>query len=496
MSTTSGSHRVPDLEPRQIALDLEATAQHRRFSISGRNNRPPRQGMVVAGLSELPDNFFAALECEAYAFGGLASLGDSGESHQSNGGSPILRWDQAWPVWVYALQQCARVWLVSRPEQEMLPQAYAIKTALEEQGVEVKLLLFLEGTGQAQGWFREAKGFNVAADRVWRNDVPRDRQVRSLIREFRKERLGLVLSSGGAKGLAHAGVLQVLEEHGIEFDAVSGTSMGAYVGALYACGVSSEGMEQLALDCANPWKMLKLLDPVFPPRRGFLRGENVMARLRESVGYTELQELSVPLRITSVRVDTLEREVFDDGDLARAVLASACIPGVCEPVEFRGCHYIDGGIADPVPVRPLLEMGVERILAVNTIPNPSDMVNCLKLDQEQAAQQAGLPGLVSKHLNWFSRGNILDILFRATHGAQMRLAAQASAGADVIIRPVQCNSRWHDFRHAADYVALGRRAAEDMLPKILEFASSTSNPQEHHESTSKSMGIPARIHTA
>ncbi|MEM7601397.1 MAG: patatin-like phospholipase family protein, partial [Verrucomicrobiota bacterium] len=109
-----------------------------------------------------------------------------------------------------------------------------------------------------------------------------------------RPRLGLVLSSGGAKGLAHIGVIQVLEEHSIEVDVVAGTSMGAYVGGLFEAGFNGNELESLAADMTRKRDLLNLIDPVFPPRRGFLGGRSIYERLEKSLRGKTFSELKKP----------------------------------------------------------------------------------------------------------------------------------------------------------------------------------------------------------
>ena len=137
--------------------------------------------------------------------------------------------------------------------------------------------------------------------------------LRRLAREIGRCRVGLALSSGGAKGLAHIGVLQVLEEHGIEVDFVAGTSMGSYIGALWAFGHDGQFIERKARELEGKWGLLKLIDPAFPPRRGFIQGHAIRERLERSIGNARFEQLARPLRVVTTRFDTLERVVFDTG---------------------------------------------------------------------------------------------------------------------------------------------------------------------------------------
>lgn len=293
--------------------------------------------------------------------------------------------------------------------------------------------------------------------------------LRRLAREIGRCRVGLALSSGAAKGLAHAGVIQVLCENGIEVDMIAGTSMGSYVGALWAAGHNGDFLVEKAVELERPGTMWTLVDPVLPPRRGFMRGLGVKRRLMRSIGEVQFPVLARPLRVVATNLDTLERAVFSTGQVAAAVHASCAIPGICEPVEIDGQHYIDGGISDPLPVDVLREMGIEKIIAVNVIPTSA----FLRCSRERAREQAELKTrhwsplrYLNERLNYFADGNILDIIQQSILGAQIRNAEEACRNANVVLRPLTCEGHWHDFKHPAKYVALGRRVATEHLDEI------------------------------
>lgn len=294
-----------------------------------------------------------------------------------------------------------------------------------------------------------------------------------LAREIARCRIGLVLSSGGARGLAHIGVIQVLEENGIEVDVVAGASMGAYVGAVWAYGHDGEACEKIARELEKRWGLLHIVDPMFPPRRGFLSTRRVARRLCRRIGRVHFSELERPLRIVATDLDTLERVVFSTGEVVKAVEASIAIPGICVPVRMDGATLIDGGIADPLPVDVLREMGIERIIAVNTIPTPDRLRLWFDFEKEKRAQtppRFSIRHWLNKHLNYFARGNLLDIMLRANHGVQTRVADAASRQADIVLRPWSYDSRWHDFTNPGKYIALGRKVAEDQLTEIKALA--------------------------
>jgi NTE family protein len=294
--------------------------------------------------------------------------------------------------------------------------------------------------------------------------------IRRMAREVGHRRVGLALSSGGARGLAHIGVIQVLEENGIDVDVVAGCSMGSYIGAVWAYGYDGIAMERLAREVEHRWGLIELIDPFILPRQGFLRGEKVKSRLKRSIGDVHFSELTRPLRIVGTHLASLDRVIFSSGEVAQAVHASSAIPGACVPVSIDGELYIDGGIADPLPVDVLEEMGVERIIAINTIPTPAYLRARLELDRERDVRRGRktnrVKGFMNRYLNYFAPGNVLDTILRSFNGAQMQVAEHSCQFADVVLRPLSFDGRWHDFRRPGKYIAIGRREAEEHLEQI------------------------------
>jgi len=283
-------------------------------------------------------------------------------------------------------------------------------------------------------------------------------------------KLGLALSSGGAKGLAHIGVIQVLEENGIPIHAIAGSSMGAYVAAVWAFGHNGASMEKFAREVEGRWGFLHLLDPVLLPRCGFIRGEKLGGRVKCAIGNAQFRDLPRPLRIVATNLRTLERVVFTEGEVALAVQASSAIPGVCAPVRIGDEMFFDGGVVDPLPVDVTREMGVDCVIAVNVIPTPAYMRCLLEFKQEQAAlrhaQLSRISRLFRRTRDQFAGINVFDIMHRTNLGAQMRLAEHSGRHADLILRPLSFEGRWHDFHHPCKYIALGRRTAEEHLDEI------------------------------
>lgn len=171
----------------------------------------------------------------------------------------------------------------------------------------------------------------------------------------------LVLGSGGPRGLAHIGVLQVLEEVGYRPDLIVGTSMGALVGALMSAGKSGRAMEQRVLD-PNPWNWLRDLAW---SRHGWLRGDALDRILQAAGAATRLEALPIPVVAVATRLPDGARIAFESGDVVSAVRASSASPGMLLPVRIDGQLYADGDLVAPVPVATARELGARQIIAVD-----------------------------------------------------------------------------------------------------------------------------------
>lgn len=306
----------------------------------------------------------------------------------------------------------------------------------------------------------------------------------------RYPRIGLALSSGGAKGLAHIGVIQVLEKHGIEISEIAGTSIGAYVGAMWASGLDGKELEALASEMKTGRDLLTLVDPILPPRRGFVRGNKIERRLRHTLGDTTFEELKKPLSVVATELDGYRRVVFETGDVASAVRASLAIPGILEPAVRDGVAYMDGGVSDPLPVDVLLDKPIDLVIAVSVIPSLAELPEegrepLDSIDEGRRSWWRRSLSWLNGKANYFAKGNLFDILRGAAFGSQLRLVEASAARADILIRPVTNHCRWHDYTAWEEYIAVGRKAAEEALPEILEHLSesvhSAIDANAHHE---------------
>ena len=312
--------------------------------------------------------------------------------------------------------------------------------------------------------------------------------------QTRPPKIGLALSSGGAKSLAHIGVMQVLEENNIPIHAVSGSSMGAYVGSLWATNHSAEQMLKLAAEMQDPNTMRKLADPVIPPIRGVFYGNKVKAQLGRSIGPATFEESKRQLLVIATNLDTYERVVFRKGSILDAVHASCAMPGIIVPVEIDGMRCTDGGVVDPVPVGALKKFtDVDYVIAVSTVPTLEDIDTHTKaeatveeeieLESESWWQRA--LGILGTKLNPGAKGNIIDNLRRSLRASQIRMAHDSCLRADVSIHPTSLGSQWHEYHDFDNFIQLGRREALKALPEIQKLLKPI--PINDNETTEKSL---------
>ena len=206
------------------------------------------------------------------------------------------------------------------------------------------------------------------------------------------QKIGLALGGGGARGFCHIPVLQKLEDLGLRPAQISGTSMGAIIGAIYAAGHSpkyirdivdsmviykGEGLKDI-LQKSGLRKWFELVDPNFFSRGGVIKGDKVLEFLREIIGVDTFEELQIPLSVVATDFHTGEQMIFDSGPLMPAVRASMSLPGLFEPVQYQGRMLIDGGVVNPLPQDLLV--GMDYVIAVDAsdLPQPEGKMPSMK----------------------------------------------------------------------------------------------------------------------
>lgn len=190
-------------------------------------------------------------------------------------------------------------------------------------------------------------------------------------------KVGLALGGGAAKGIAHIGVLRAIEEKAINIHCISGTSIGALIGAYYAFGKTPTEIEKLIPEL-NFRKVMKLT----LPRKGFISTERIEEMVLRDIGPVNIEDARIPLAIMTTDIRTGEAIVLDRGPLYKAVCASVSVPGIFIPTEYRGRVLVDGGLTENVPISPLEDMGAGVTVAVDLngvkkYPAPDDIVTIL-----------------------------------------------------------------------------------------------------------------------
>ena len=252
-------------------------------------------------------------------------------------------------------------------------------------------------------------------------------------RVLRPPRIGLALGGGAARGFAHIGVIQVLEEAGIRVDLVAGTSAGSLIAAIYASGRSGAEMASLAQTMDES----AITDWSFPGR-GLIRGEALARYVREQTGGKSIEQMKLPLGIVATDLDSGAAILFRRGDTGMAVRASSAVPAVFQPVKIGTREYVDGGLVSPVPVRFARQMGAELVLAVD-ISSPPD------------GNATSDPFKIL--LQTFA------IMGRSINVLELR-------DADIVIRPSLLGVASADFGARLKAVASGREAALKVLPDL------------------------------
>lgn len=252
---------------------------------------------------------------------------------------------------------------------------------------------------------------------------------------FKRKKVGLVLSGGIARGIAHIGVLKVLDKYKIPVDCIAAASSGAIVGAAYAAGMEVRLIEEVALRI-NWGRIIKIA--FFRP--GFISGEGIKELLIKYIGDVAFSELKIPLAVVGTDLKSGEPVVINQGKVATAVAASAAFPGVFAPEEINQIFMVDGGISNNLPVDAARDMGAEYVIAVDVVP--SKPIHYLPRDPYQTF------------------GRALDIVLH-------KISCGQSVKADVLIEPHMDEDIWHlDLHKAKKLIAAGEATAHRFINRI------------------------------
>jgi NTE family protein len=255
--------------------------------------------------------------------------------------------------------------------------------------------------------------------------------------EPRVPAIGVALGGGFARGMAHIGVLKVLEQEGIPIRFIAGTSVGALIGAAYCSGLSIEELEKVAhsvrFTTFARWTV---------SRYGFASNDRMVSFLTRTLKVKTFEELRIPLGVTATDFNSGEGVVFHSGSIIDPVRASCAYPGMFLPVEIRGRYLVDGMLSHPVPAAPLHEMGADRVIAVHLRGQWS---------------RNGAP----RHL--------FDVIGQSFAIAQDQMSHLWRGAADVVVEPDVAGFAYDDFKRAGDLISAGEVAMRKVLPEVRKW---------------------------
>src|SRR5271163_2164715 len=249
--------------------------------------------------------------------------------------------------------------------------------------------------------------------------------------------IGIALGGGFARGIAHIGVLKVLEEEGIPVRMIAGTSVGAIMGAAYCSGLTIAELEEIAhkvrFTTFARWTL---------SRYGFATNDRMAAFLSRTLKVQTFEKLRIPLGVTATDFNTGKGTVFTSGSIIDPVRASCAYPGMFLPVEIRGRWLVDGMLSYPVPTVPLREMGAERVLGVH------------------------LKGQWSKTS---APRHYFDVIGQSFAIAQETMSSVWRSAADLVIEPDVAGFDYDDFKRADQLIRVGELAMRRALPTVRKW---------------------------
>jgi len=320
---------------------------------------------------------------------------------------------------------------------------------------------------------------------------------------LKKPETVLALGSGAAMGLAHIGAIKAIREKGIRVDMITGSSMGALVGAAYARYGRIKELEDIALNM--DWrKALHLIDPnLLLLHRGLIHGKKVEKFFAAITGHVKFSDLKIPLAIVATDIHTGKEVIIREGSVVEAVRASISIPGVFSPVKFKGLFLVDGGVSNPVPVSVARKMGAKRVIAVNVINKPGGRnltlkQKALKSFLKKKKKNTSLPvfnnkisELIKDNLKTIQRAreiadglkskirkksfgllpdspNIFETITQAIYIMEYKIALANSMEADIVINPDTSGIDVFEFYRGKEAIKAGYEEAKRVLARVLD----------------------------
>jgi len=262
-----------------------------------------------------------------------------------------------------------------------------------------------------------------------------------------KRKIGLALGSGAARGLAHIGVLSVLEKEGVPIDMIAGTSIGALIGALYARGKNVDRIKDLVIELGS--KRLSLLADPALPKTGLIKGRKVKNVLKSVIGNIDFRDLKLPFACVATDINSGEEVVIRQGLVWEGVMASGSIPVILPVFKWQGRYLVDGSSVNPVPVSLLKRMGADFIIAVNVIPDVDSRVELAN----EGHTEAKAP-------------NIFSVIMQIINIPIYRVVEYSLSGADVVIEPQVASIGHFDFHRTQECILKGESATQASVLEI------------------------------
>jgi len=246
-------------------------------------------------------------------------------------------------------------------------------------------------------------------------------------------KIGLVLGAGASKGFAHVGVLKVLESHKIPVHMIVGTSVGSFVGSLYAYGYNAYQLQTMAFALQRE----DLVDLMLPDN-GFVRGEKLENYVNWALRDTTIEKLQIPFYAVATNIQTGEEIIFGTGNTGTAVRASCSIPGVFQPARISGGTYVDGGVVSPLAIDAARRYGADVVIAVDISSSPDRSVP----------------------------KSTIDTILQSVNIMYAKISLIQLSKADVVIRPNVGYIGSADFSRRHEAILEGEKAAMAVLPDI------------------------------
>ncbi|UCC61827.1 MAG: patatin-like phospholipase family protein, partial [Anaerolineae bacterium] len=289
--------------------------------------------------------------------------------------------------------------------------------------------------------------------RLWQSATDQTSLDR-LARRISRRIVGLALSSGGARGIAHVGVLRVLEEARVPIDMIAGTSAGSLFGSLYAAGLGLNQVADFALGLPQTISLRGgLWDFQIPPRSGLIWGRRTAQYIDRTLGNRRFEDLRIPMYVVAADILSGKEVVFEDGPVAPAVRASISMIGIFAPARVGDHLLVDGGAINPLPASVLAQRGASIIIGCSVIAG--------------FAEEAQLKGTSSRRdLNFF------HVINRQKALMEREIIRTRIDPVNVLIRPRIETYTTMDYDKAAELIRIGEEAAQEALPKIQALVTS------------------------